>query len=190
MNSGRAEPSSGRDLLHRASKRLRLFPLTSPPPRPFYKVAWRCYFISSPGWSVHARAGQNGGECSCSAEGLAHGVAAVAHGAHQEALDSRAFRAEEEERDLHPVRGRQVVPVRGRADPLVHPRRVPPAAAAAAEAVMDRPAGPCRRPSIEHGAPTYRWPPGGSLPIPTDCRWLGVVHIKMIERASGSSVSP
>lgn len=30
------------------------------------------------------------------AQGLSHGVAAVAHGAHQEALDSRAFRAEEE----------------------------------------------------------------------------------------------
>lgn len=47
------------------------------------------------------------------------------------------------ERDLHPVRGREVVPVRGRADTLVHPRRVlprrrpspPPPAAAAAEAV-------------------------------------------------------
>ena len=46
------------------------------------------------------------------------------------------------ERDLHPVRGRQVVPVRGRADTLVHPRRVPPAAAAAAsQAVIDRSAG-------------------------------------------------
>lgn len=73
------------------------------------------------------------------AAGRGHGVAAVALLAAQEALGPHAFRAAQEEGHLHPVRGRQVVPVRGRADPLVHPRRVPlPPATAAPHALTDR----------------------------------------------------
>jgi len=56
---------------------------------------------------------------------------------------------------LHPVRGRQVVPLRGRADPLVHPRRVlPPAAAAAPQALTPSDHRPSAH--VEHGAVTYR----------------------------------
>ncbi|XBI66023.1 hypothetical protein VPH35_045705 [Triticum aestivum] len=72
------------------------------------------------------RGGIKGGE-QRTAHGASaqHGVAPLPRLPAQEALVQHQHRAEEEERDLHPVRRRQVVPVRGRARALVHPRRVP-----------------------------------------------------------------
>lgn len=88
---------------------------------------------------------------------------------------------------LHPVRGRQVVPLRGRADPLVHPRRVPPppppvAAAPQALTIDDDSSRGLRPPirPVEHGAATYRrrrrrrrehrQATGPVRPTPRECR--------------------
>lgn len=58
------------------------------------------------------------------------GVAPVAPVPAEEALVPHERRAAKEERDLHPVRRCQVVPVRGRARAVVDPRGVPRPAAA------------------------------------------------------------